>query len=751
MANESLSKPIHVNGINGSTGESLLPRISDKNRLVTWLDLLNHVSHDEEDDLSKLTKARMKQNENKFGVKAGVDAKRLEEAGWGVIYAKNITSEIKKALSPLIHWRRDQANKKKELFKEYIFWKEDEDRQPEYPEFMRDHDTGPRDDADPEEMPYYLLLVGDPVEIPYTFQYALDVNRAIGRIHFETVQEYANYANSVVSAERDGIRLPKRAAFWSVTNENDPATQLSTEHLIKPLHSHFSQELGNQWQLDAYLGQDASKTQLQALLGGDKQKTPAFLMTGSHGMGFNFDDPRLAPHHGALLGSEWGGESGRISEDKYMAGEHLDNAAQLHGLIAFFFACYGAGIPEYDDFMGKVEGTAKQIAPRPLLSKLPQRMLSHPRGGSLAVIGHVDRAWTFSFMEDSSNKTSTSRLAFESTLTALFKGAPIGHALDYFNRKHASSSVNLIHLLDQQRRGANVDDYDLIDTWITNHDARDYVIFGDPAVRLCVDLENETVKASTLALKEINLDTYKVNSTSLSTMTLSEVSEPSTSVRKSAGTDFPTNPETETQRDLSSLPVGTTLNARHIQFAGKEILVAEYVVASPNGKHTQTVELDPNTLKPVRPLRIIGEGRGAGGAAFPMGVMDRGLGQTLQDAIDRFSDQVSNAMHNVSTLEVLTYTSSDALDNVYDNKNKRFNEQAQLKAATLLSLNGSIQNMVPVREVTGGSAENTPTKIEIDSELLNIHKEMVVLAQENQARFFKNILEVTTALVNMRK
>ena len=72
--------------------------------------------------------------------------------------------------------------------------------------------------ADPKKVPYYLLLVGSPSDIPYGSKSQLDVQYAVGRIHFDSLDEYASYAQSVVASESESVNCPGRQPFlgWPI-------------------------------------------------------------------------------------------------------------------------------------------------------------------------------------------------------------------------------------------------------------------------------------------------------------------------------------------------------------------------------------------------------------------------------------------------------------------------------------------------------------------------------------------------------
>lgn len=477
MSDQSVKPNLHFNGINGATGEYGLPP-------MTGEELAGFIKGESApENLAELKFRQQQATQRHYGVKEGVDPKKLDETGWGAILAHNAAPEIKEALRPLLDLRREQAGERFRCYEGGNGYRVGKDNKNS---FLARHGAGPGP-ADPDKVPYYLLIVGGPDVIPYRFQSQLDVQYAVGRIHFETAEEYANYAQSVVAAETGRVKLARRLSFFGVANADDPATTSCEQSLVSPLFAKFKDR--PEWTVEAILKEQATKARLAGLLGGGE--TPALLFTASHGMEFPLGHAKQFPHQGALLCGDWPGPKnfhGPIPQDFYFAGDDLTDDARLLGLIAFHFACYGAGTPELDEFAQQAFKGRQAIAPKAFLSSLPTRMLSHPRGGALAAIGHVDRAWSTSFAWSGAGAQTT---VFESTIQRLIEGHPVGSALEYFNERYAELSTVLTDELEEVQYGKIVDPYELAGMWTANNDARGYVILGDPAVRLPLATEGE--------------------------------------------------------------------------------------------------------------------------------------------------------------------------------------------------------------------------------------------------------------------
>ncbi len=474
------SERLVFNGINGATGNyDLAPMTAHDIASVALGEELDPEHHRE------LQRRHDRATAAVLGVVEGVDPKNLAEAGWGVIFAHSdeasgAADRVKEALAELLEHRRGQATEQTEQrYREFTgvdAYRPGESKL----SFLGRHGVGPGP-ADPDRMPYYLLIVGSPEAIPYRFQYQLDVQYAVGRIHFDTPEAYAQYARSVVETETSGLGPARQAAFFGVRNDDDRATALSATQLVAPLGEAFATQQPD-WSIETYLADRATKEQLARLLGGDG--TPALLFTASHGIGFPNGHSRQLPHQGALLCQDWPGPEawhGPIPEDFYFSADDVGDDARLPGLIAFFFACYGAGTPLLDDFAHHAFHGREPIAPQAFVARLPRRLLGHPKGGALAVVGHVERAWSYSF---SWGRAGRQLAVFESTLRRLMAGHPIGSAIEYFNERYAELSTELSMVLEDIEFGGKRDDASLAGLWTANNDARAYAIIGDPAVRL---------------------------------------------------------------------------------------------------------------------------------------------------------------------------------------------------------------------------------------------------------------------------
>ena len=397
----------------------------------------------------------------------GVDPRDLSSSGWGVIFSPGIQPDIRRALRPLLELRYEQAG---QYYREYELSEEEDARS-----FLLDLDVG-FGPADPEKVPYYILIVGDPRVVPYQFQYDLDVQYAVGRLHFNRIEEYAIYAESVVASEVGRVSLPRDVALFGAQHDGDKATERLLRGFLSPIASRLERDCPS-WSHSLYIKERATKDQLRRLIGGPE--TPAFLLTANHGAVFPKENPLQAEHQGSLIchGPSGPAESWDKAElrENYLSADDVPDDADVRGLMMFLFTCYGVGTPEYDNF--PKSGKIHRLAHRPFISRLVQRLLSHPRGSALAVVGHVDRTWSSSF--ELLGRIDQTRV-FSDFIRQLLDGYPVGHAVEYINQRHADVAIHFLNLV----LADEVDNEEFYGVLKLNNDARNYIIIGDPAVRL---------------------------------------------------------------------------------------------------------------------------------------------------------------------------------------------------------------------------------------------------------------------------
>jgi hypothetical protein len=663
-----------------------------------------------------------------FDLEFGREANSIADAGWGLVFPSQTELNVpatKEALSDLIGLRKDDAG---DLF--HIYEGEDGFHPDDTAtSFMTRHKSSrgtvhPR----PDNLPYYLLLVGSPQEIPFYAQYELDATYLVGRIYFgKDPNLYYQYARSVFKAEKEGLKLPRRAVFFGTHHDGDAATAASSEMLVKTLPDDLQPKLNGKqktWDLQYLDPAQCKRDRLETLLGrGDpalgfpKGDAPAFLFTATHGMVFPNGDKEQASLQGALLCQDLPSKDSPLAREDYLGAEDITDDFNLHGLIAFHFACFGAGTPMLDNFSKPGQG-ANKIAPADFLSALPQKLLTHPRGGALAVVGHIDRAWTYSFKwKEAGQQTQT----FVDTLHRLMKGNRLGNAFDQFNQRYAQLAVTVSNWYDAaQVRPPTTED--LLRDWTANNDARGFVVLGDPAVKLA------TADTSETETERAGLPT--------------ELFTPKSS-GAGGGESFTAAAAPPAHVESESPPKKDTGGAAPPQGAGAQTMVpgAPVVIYNQQGG---VINVSAALRRAAQPGQA---GQAESDFTFPLfGSKAQGGGEeapakapdelaNARSKLAAFMENLGDRLNDLTSLEVSTFVSSD-LAKVEPQNGKLTGPDLQPRAKTLMHLNGDTEIVVPTDEAGG-----------IDRDLWEIHLQTFEQAQAWREALVKAVANLVTSFI----
>jgi hypothetical protein len=425
----------------------------------------------------EIIKAKGESDAAHFGMVGGeLNADSLEKAGWAVIFGASVDKDVRTKLSPLIEHRKKQVGDDT-LFKVL----DPPGAKQSAADWLKGLGTS-LNVVDPSKgVPYYVLIVASPEDIPFEFQYELDLYWAVGRLWLESADAFERYAQSVIAYETQSkVSSSRKIVLFApdYNGKDNGATKQMLTNLVNPL---ISNPVGKaeKFKIQSFVGATATKSKLNDIFAGtDPEGTPALLLTGSHGLLKLPTSKELADAQGAIVCQDWPGDPTPPLDNTYYAGWDLPKDAKLHGMVHFLFDCYGVGWPRYDTYNSKPN---VEISPAPMMARLPQMLLGR-ENGALAVLGHIDRAWSYSYEADGQPMDQS----FRDVLTKLMNGYRFGSATDQFNFRWAALSIPLSDTLQkmQVRRGL---DQQAAQQWIARDDARNYILHGDPAIKLRVE------------------------------------------------------------------------------------------------------------------------------------------------------------------------------------------------------------------------------------------------------------------------
>lgn len=421
------------------------------------------------------------------------DPNDLRAQRWAVIAPKGAEGDAAlAAIAALIEHRRDQQGAQPIVYRvpdgmdavDALRWKND---------VLRD------EDVPVDERPRYLMILGDLHQVSLELQHVLANGSFVGRLHCPTVKGYRAYAEKVIARER-ATPTPKPRALYYTVQDGSAAIGVGHRHLIEPC-MRMTADLVERGKLDAQRPSEIPYSEwgpdeMLAMAGID---APSLLCSVSHGLGAPRKGWRSPDHQRAMQGALALGPDGPLTADM------LRETPFLPGGVWMCVACYGAGTPPASAYhawlalLAEQGGNREQVdavlralpAPGdpPFVAALPQALLANP-GGPLAVIGHMDLAWTFGFCDPQSKRSRASRML--ATQRAILAGGRVGVGLDALMHAYRETNDDLMARYQLQRDALARDQADPVaprllgELWMQRNDLRGYVLLGDPAARLAV-------------------------------------------------------------------------------------------------------------------------------------------------------------------------------------------------------------------------------------------------------------------------
>ncbi|MCY1061760.1 hypothetical protein [Nannocystis sp. SCPEA4] len=420
------------------------------------------------------------------------DPNDLAAQRWGVIAAEGEDGDQAiEAIRALIEHRRTQQDAEPAVFRvppdmdaaAALRWKN---------EVLRDETVSE------DRRPRYLLILGDLDRVAVELQHVLAHGSFVGRLHCPTTTGYRDYAEKVVASEQTATSRP-RALFYTVQDET-PAVDAGYRQLVVPC-MHMARERSERGKLDlAALGEIAfSRWGPDEMLDEARADVPSVMLTLSHGLGAPAQGWQSHEQQRALQGALSLGQAAPLTADM------VRERSFLPGGVWMPIACFAAGTPptsafyswlallaERDGQAARAQAVLRSLpraGERPFVAALPQALLANPHG-PLAVIGHMDLAWTFGFIDAHTSKSRASRVF--ATLRTLLAGGRVGVALDALMQAYREVNDELMARYQLQRDALAHGLPDpaaprtLGTLWMQRNDLRGYVLLGDPAARLAI-------------------------------------------------------------------------------------------------------------------------------------------------------------------------------------------------------------------------------------------------------------------------
>ncbi len=426
------------------------------------------------------------------------DPNSLPDQRWGIIVPEGLIGErLAQIVAPLRAARKEQQGAEPIVFKApagmtaeqaAAWW----------------GDVYHSEDIKLADRPRYLLILGDADQITWEAQQRFASSAFVGRLAFANDADYEAYVHKILACERaERAKMSNPRAVFHTVRDGTAATSAGHRGLMVPTveeatTGYKTHEFPASKILDLTERDNVSPDDF---LREAQSREPTMLFSISHGLGAAKDASGEEQRRiqGAM---SFGGSTKITAED--VAGRPF-----LPGGAWFFFACFSAGTPSesaYHHWLLALKNAGMRVRPAdieavlatlpkngqpPFVAALPRAALANP-DGPLAVMGHVDLAWTFSFQDvGGSNKYKPAR--FQEVFRAIVDHKRIGCGYSDLQRTYTDANTDLTIMFDKEERMRARNEPIPQDKaremkkgslWMLRQDLTAYVLLGDPAARV---------------------------------------------------------------------------------------------------------------------------------------------------------------------------------------------------------------------------------------------------------------------------
>jgi hypothetical protein len=353
------------------------------------------------------------------------------------------------------------------------------------------------DNALYDAIPGYLLVLGGPTQISFELQQVLATGFGVGRVGFDAEASYEAYIDKLLRSERGPPPGPPRVVYFTA-RDGTPATDIGHRLLMQPCITDAEhQRAAGRFAASeiATIEDDDPARAADRLLAA--APGPDVVFSCSHGAGAPRDGWGSPDRRRALQGALCLGRGQRLEAEALARTPFAPGGAWL------MFACFGAGTPrssafhpwlarlqqhgEHAEDLSSVLVSLPAEGEPPFIAALPQAALANP-DGPLAIIGHLDLAWSYGFCDLDKMSRGERHRRFHELIAQLVKGSRVGLALGGSLMRARTQVQNelAISAADAARAGHELLDQQvwLGHRWMVQQDLDGYIALGDPAARV---------------------------------------------------------------------------------------------------------------------------------------------------------------------------------------------------------------------------------------------------------------------------